>query len=101
KAQGRHCGAWAAFRGAVVGVIGAAIISARAWPQPAKVVPLTAAGMALAAATLNLINELFGQEQAVHGSVDGGVHIQGGADPAGAGEPGIHAEAMRALAPLS
>jgi TctA family transporter len=68
----------ATFTLAVMGVIAAAIVSARDWPAQAKVVPLTAAGLALAAAGLNLINELFGKETRVGlgGSADGG-HIAG------------------------
>jgi putative tricarboxylic transport membrane protein len=81
-------GASAAFTLVVMGVIVAAIISAADWPPTAKVVPVTAAGMALAAATLNLVNELFGKEQtaAARRNVDGGVHVSGGFDlgiPAG------------------
>ena len=47
------------------------------WPAAAKPVPLTACYMALTAATLNLINELFGNPQAVArgGNVDGGVAV--------------------------
>jgi len=72
----------AAFTAAIMAVIAAAIISAWDWPPTAKVVPLTAAGMALAAATLNLVNELFGKEQTAgaRGGVDGGVHVSGGFD---------------------
>jgi hypothetical protein len=59
-----------------------AIISSRNWPAAAQLVPLTACGMALTAATLNLINELFGKEQsaAARSNVDGGVQVSGGVD---------------------
>jgi TctA family transporter len=75
-------GAAPAFTTAVIGLIIAAIVSSRAWPPAAQLVPLTACGMALTAATLNLINELFGQEQsaAARGNVDGGVHVSAGFD---------------------
>jgi hypothetical protein len=75
-------GAAPAFTTAVIALIIAAIISSRAWPAAAQLVPLTACGMALTAAALNLINELFGQEQsaAARGNVDGGVHVAGGFD---------------------
>lgn len=75
-------GASAAFTVAVMAVITAAIISAWDWPPTAKVVPLTAAAMALAAAALNLINELFGKEQtaAARANVDGGVHVNSHVD---------------------
>ena len=64
----------AAFTMVVMAVIVAAIVSARDWPPQAKVVPLTAAGLALAAAGLNLINELFGKQTLVGlgASADGG-----------------------------
>ena len=52
-----------------------AIALSSEWPPAAKPVPLTACYMALTAACLNLINELFGKEQslAARGNVDGGV----------------------------
>ena len=64
----------ATFTLAVMAVIVAAIVSARDWPAQAKVVPLTAAGLALAAAALNLVNELFGKQTlvALGASADGG-----------------------------
>ncbi len=64
----------ATFTLAVMAVIVAAVISARDWPAQAKVVPLTAAGLALAAAALNLVNELFGKQTlvALGASADGG-----------------------------
>jgi hypothetical protein len=67
----------AIFTLCVIAVLLAAIISSRDWPQAAKVVPITAAYMALTAAILNLINEVFGPERAQSGNVDGGV-ITGG-----------------------
>jgi putative tricarboxylic transport membrane protein len=72
-------GASATFTAVVMLVLVAAIASAHNWPAAAKVVPLTAAGMALAAAMLNLVNEMFGRQQAAGGGgVDGGVHVSGG-----------------------
>ena len=58
-------GAAPAFSLAVIVLIVAAIISSGEWPHDAKLVPLTACGMALVAAVLNLVNELFGREQRV------------------------------------
>ncbi len=52
----------AAFSLFVITVIVAAIISSLDWPQPAKLVPLTACVIALVTALLNLICELFGPE---------------------------------------
>jgi putative tricarboxylic transport membrane protein len=57
--HGMRISASAVFTVFVMIVIAAAIISARHWPAQAKIVPLTAAGMALTAAGLNLIDELF------------------------------------------
>jgi len=62
----------AAFTLAVIAFIVAAILLSLDWPAAAKPVPLTACYMALTAAVLNLINELFGQQQAARGNVDGG-----------------------------
>jgi putative tricarboxylic transport membrane protein len=69
-------GASAAFTIAIIATISIAIALASDWPQTAKPVPLTACGMALVAATLNLINELFGREKAdaSQGGLEGGVH---------------------------
>jgi putative tricarboxylic transport membrane protein len=67
----------AAFTVAVMGFIGVAILLSFGWPAAAKPVPLTACFMALTAATLNLVNELFGQQRAVQGNVDGGVAVGG------------------------
>jgi hypothetical protein len=84
-------GASAAFTMAVMAVIAAAIVSAWDWPRTAQIVPLTAAAMALAAATFNLVNELFGKQQgaAAAGGVDGGVHVAAGFDH------GVPAELIR------
>jgi hypothetical protein len=53
----------AAFTIAVIAFIVTAIWLAGDWPAAAKPVPLTACAMALAAACLNLINELFGRDK--------------------------------------
>src|SRR5262250_3849884 len=53
----------AAFTVAIILFIIGAILLSTNWPAAAKPVPLTACGMALTAAALNLINELFGKEQ--------------------------------------
>ena len=55
-------GAAPAFSLAVIVLIVAAILSSGAWPRDAKLVPLTACGMALVAAVLNLVTELFGPQ---------------------------------------
>jgi len=75
KAHRLRFGASAAFTLAVIAFIAAAVLLSTDWPAAAKPVPLTACYMALTAATLNLINELFGQQQsaAARGNVDGGV----------------------------
>jgi hypothetical protein len=49
--------------GAIIVFIITAILLSNDWPAAAKPVPLTACYMALTAATLNLVNELFGKEQ--------------------------------------
>jgi putative tricarboxylic transport membrane protein len=67
----------AVFTMAIILFIIAAILLSTEWPVAAKPVPLTACGMALTAATLNLINELFGKEQTIRGNVDGGVAVGG------------------------
>src|ERR1700736_4280571 len=82
-------GASAAFTLAIIVFILAAVALSSEWPAAAKPVPLTACYMALVAAALNLINELFGKEQslAMRGNVDGGVavrHVDLGIDPAAA-----------------
>jgi hypothetical protein len=58
-------GAAPAFSLAVIVLIVAAIVSSTNWPHDAKLVPLTACGIALVAAVLNLVNELFGPEDKV------------------------------------
>jgi putative tricarboxylic transport membrane protein len=63
----------AAFTMAIILFIIMAIALSTDWPAAAKPVPLTACGMALTAAALNLVNELFGKEPAARGNVDGGV----------------------------
>jgi TctA family transporter len=67
----------AAFTLSVITLIVAAIISSLDWPRPAKLVPLTASGIALVAALLNLIYELFGPQQiaAAHGNADSGINV--------------------------
>src|SRR5215831_18858963 len=75
------------FTVATIVFILAAIALSSEWPPAAKPVPLTACYMALVAAFLNLINEVFGKEQslAARGNVDGGVavkHVDLGIDPA-------------------
>src|SRR5499427_8152849 len=67
----------AAFTLAIMLFIVVAIMLSTNWPAAAKPVPLTACYMALTAAMLNLINELFGKEQAARGNVDGGVATGG------------------------
>jgi TctA family transporter len=67
----------AAFTMAIILFIVGAILLSRDWPAAAKPVPLTACYMALTAAALNLVNEMFGKEQAVTGNVDGGVKVGG------------------------
>ena len=56
-------GAAPAFSLAIIVLIVAAVLSSADWPHDAKLVPLTACGMALVAAVLNLVNELFGPEE--------------------------------------
>ncbi len=62
-----------AFTLAVIALIVVAIASSADWPRDAKLVPLTACGIALVAAALNLINELFGPEQRYVLHADSGV----------------------------
>ncbi|MGD0024824.1 MAG: tripartite tricarboxylate transporter permease, partial [Xanthobacteraceae bacterium] len=76
-------GAAPAFSLAVVVLITTAIISSQRWPHDAKLVPLTACGMALVAALLNLVNELFGREQKALAHADSGVQVRGHADDLG------------------
>jgi putative tricarboxylic transport membrane protein len=63
----------AVFTVGIIVFIITAILLSNDWPAAAKPVPLTACYMALTAATLNLVNELFGSAQAVVAGVDGGV----------------------------
>src|SRR5215469_7461170 len=65
KAHHLRFGASAAFTLAVIAFIVAAILLSSDWPAAAKPVPLTACYMALTAAGLNLISELFGAAQPV------------------------------------
>jgi putative tricarboxylic transport membrane protein len=71
----------AAFTMAIILFILAAIGLSTDWPAAAKPVPLTACYMALTAAGLNLINELFGKAKAAGGNVDGGVAVGGHGEP--------------------
>jgi putative tricarboxylic transport membrane protein len=68
-------GAAPAFSLAIIVLIVAAMISSTAWPHDAKLVPLTACNMALVAAVLNLVNELFGPEQKVTAHADSGIKV--------------------------
>ena len=68
-------GAGPAFTLAVIALIVAAMLSSLDWPHDAKLVPLTACSMALTAAVLNLVNELFGPEQRVSLHADSGLNI--------------------------
>jgi putative tricarboxylic transport membrane protein len=74
---GRHprFGAAPAFSLAVIVLIAAAMLSSADWPHDAKLVPLTACSMALVAAVLNLVNELFGPEQKLVPHADSGIKI--------------------------
>ena len=69
----------AAFTLAIILFILGAVYLSSDWPAAAKPVPLTACFMALTAATLNLINEVFGMEKVGAGNVDGGVALGPGA----------------------
>jgi hypothetical protein len=51
------------------------MLSSADWPHDAKLVPLTACSMALVAAVLNLVNELFGPEQAPAVHADSGIKV--------------------------
>ncbi len=75
RPQGRSSAPAPAFSLAVIVLIVAAIISSADWPHDAKLVPLTACGMALVAAVLNLVNELFGPQQAVVAHADSGISL--------------------------
>ncbi|MGA8076413.1 MAG: tripartite tricarboxylate transporter permease [Xanthobacteraceae bacterium] len=76
-------GAAPAFSTAVIVLIVAAILSSAGWPHDAKIVPLTACGMALTAAVLNLINELFGREEAAPLHADSTVKVSAHVDDLG------------------
>jgi putative tricarboxylic transport membrane protein len=69
----------AVFTVAIILFVAAAIALTVGWPAAAKPVPLTACGIALTAAVLNLVNELFGRTQMGRGNV-GGV-AAGGPNP--------------------
>src|ERR1700751_219824 len=69
-------GAAPAFSLAIIVLIVAAMISSTAWPHDAKLVPLTACSMALVAAVLNLVNELFGPQQKVAAHADFGMKVR-------------------------
>ena len=84
----------AAFTLAIVVFVIAAIALAGDWPAAAKPVPFTACGMALSAAVLNLVNELFGREKPVHGNVDGGI-ATGGYDAVAGNDLGMTAAMVR------
>jgi len=89
RSHGPRWGAAPAFTLAVVVLIVAAIVSSQEWPHDAKIVPLTACGMALVAATLNLVNELFGREQKFVAHADSGVQVSSSpSSPASAGGRG-------------
>jgi hypothetical protein len=72
--RGARFGAAPAFSLAVIVLIVAAILSSGAWPRDAKLVPLTACGMALVAAVLNLVTELFGPDQ-IAAHADSGLQV--------------------------
>ncbi len=76
-------GAAPTFSLAVIVLIVAAIASSASWPHDAKIVPLTACGMALVAAVLNLVNELFGGEQAVVAHADATVPVRAAVEDIG------------------
>ncbi|MGC2122749.1 MAG: tripartite tricarboxylate transporter permease, partial [Xanthobacteraceae bacterium] len=80
KSHRPRLGAAPAFSIAVIALIVAAILSSNDWPHDAKLVPLTACGMALTAAVLNLINELFGREQTAIAHVESGVQLSAAAE---------------------
>jgi len=80
RAHRLRLSASAVFTLSIMALIGAAIFLARDWPQAAKPVPLTACYMALGAAVLNLINELFGREKANTAGIEGGVHTGAAVD---------------------
>jgi putative tricarboxylic transport membrane protein len=88
----------AAFTAAIMLFIMAAIALSADWPAAAKPVPLTACGIALTAAVLNLVNELFGAGEKLRGNVDGGIAKEGPVSPAHKGlekDLGMAATAVR------
>ncbi|HEX4041995.1 MAG TPA: tripartite tricarboxylate transporter permease [Xanthobacteraceae bacterium] len=87
-------GAAPAFSVAVIVLIVAAILSSAGWPHDAKIVPLTACGMALTAAVLNLINELFGREEAVVAHADATVKVSAHVDDLGLADDVVRARAV-------
>jgi len=91
-------GAAPAFTVAIVVVIVAAILSSAGWPHDAKIVPLTACGMALTAAALNLINELFGREEAAPAHADSTVEIGAHKVSAHVSDLGLADDVVRARA---
>ena len=83
RSRGPRWGAAPVFSAAIIVLIVAAIVSSQEWPHDAKIVPLTACGMALVAAILNLVNELFGREQKIAAYADSGVQVRAQADDLG------------------
>ena len=86
--QLRHVGlrrfrinASALFTLAVIALIVGAIISSLQWPRSAQLVPLTACGIALVAALLNLVYEVFGPQQEAASHAIAAVGIRGAAGP--------------------
>ncbi len=99
-------GAAPAFSLAVIALIVGAIFSSADWPRDAKLVPLTACGMALVAAVLNLVTELFGREQKIVVHADAGAKLSPSlSSPAseggkGAGDLGVTDEVARRRATI-
>jgi TctA family transporter len=89
-------GAAPAFSLAVIALIVAAIASSANWPHDAKLVPLTACGMALVAAVLNLVNELFGPQQGVVAFADSGIKVSAQAS----GDLGVTDDVVRRRATI-
>jgi hypothetical protein len=52
-------------------VVGWMVFAALAWPTNAKIVPLIVGSLALACATIGLLNEMFRPPEAAHGLADG------------------------------
>ncbi len=72
----REFSAGALFTPAIILAILGAIGMAWQWPRPAQLVPLTACGVALLMACLNLVNEVFGAPEAA-GAAHGGAVAMG------------------------